>query len=268
MGLEVVLNLLRERIGLAPEALGNNVVAAALETRRRALDLPDLAATTRRVQQDAEEFAALVDDVVVPETWFFRGGALFDELAARAGQHIRNGRVFRALSAPCSSGEEPYSLAIALHQAGLPKSSWSIDGIDLSRRALDRANRAIYASLSFRQTAPALRQKYFRQVSDGWELQAPMLGSVRFQQGNVITPWFMADEKAYDLVLCRNLVIYLLPAARRLLLDALARLVASGGLLCVGYAEPLSLTDDRFRPVGPGEFFMYQRQPVATGGKP
>src|SRR5262249_53779893 len=132
MNLAPILDLLRARTGLDPAALGPHAVASAVAGRLAELGL-EAGAYAGRLAGDPAEFGGLVDAVVVPETWFFRGGELFGRLAglARFETARRPGATFRALSLPCSTGEEPYSLAIALAEAGVPPPRYWIDGIDL-----------------------------------------------------------------------------------------------------------------------------------------
>lgn len=253
MNLGPVADLLARRIGLDPASLGAAALPAAVAEGMRALGLTDPVAYAGALADRPEAFDALADRLVVAETWFFRGGGLFAELARQvAGWQPapQAGRPFRALSLPCSSGEEPYSLAIALLEAGVPPERWTVDGIDLSPRLIEAARRGEYREFSFRQTDPALRERYFRPVGDRWELSARVRGLVRFRVGNLLGSALAADVSGpYDLVLCRNLLIYLTPAARRQALDALQRLLTRGGLLAVGHAEPQALAGGPFRRV-------------------
>lgn len=260
-----VLKLLSERAGLDPASLGSAAVRSAVSVRLRACGLePD--AYAARLAADPAEFLALLDEVVVPETWFFRGGTLFYHLA----EQIRLARraPFRALSLPCSTGEEPYSLAIALQEIGLPLTSCVIDGVDVSPRNVAAAQEGIYAELSFRQTDPSIRARHFRPVEGGWQIAESLRQGVRFAVGNVLDPGLLLLEHSYDLVFCRNLFIYLTPVARQQALATLARLVTPGGLLSLGHAEPLDPEDARFRRTGPEGLFLYRRTAVrASGGR-
>jgi chemotaxis protein methyltransferase WspC len=257
MNLEAVLRLLRERIGLNPDSVGP-AVGAAVAGRMRAVGVTDPAAYARLAEQPGE-FQALAEDVAVPETWFFRGGGVFAHLAQRfANQPRPPGRPFRALSVPCSTGDEPYSLAIALAEAGAPAGAWVLDGVDLSARCLEQARRGRYSEAAFRQTDPELRRRYFRPADGGWELVPGLRQTVRFRQGNLLDPIFLSSEAPYDLIFCRNLFIYLHPEARRRCLATLERLLAADGLLVVGAAEPLPV-DAPFRRVGPDGAFLYQK---------
>jgi chemotaxis protein methyltransferase WspC len=262
MNVDLIRELLQTRLGVDAHALGPAVLHAALNARLAALGLSDLAAYADRVAGSAEELACLADEVVVPETWFFRGGAVF----AFVAEHVRAapGRPFHILSAPCSSGEEPYSLAIALAEAGVPREAWSLEAIDLSRRSLDRARRGFYREAAFRETPPEVRRKYFRPALGGWEIDPALRAAVRFRQGNLIDPLVLAGEGPFDLIFCRNLLIYLHAAARAQVLANLGRLLAPGGLLCAGHAEPLGLLDRRYRPVGPPAYFLFRREEASA----
>jgi chemotaxis protein methyltransferase WspC len=265
MILTPVIELLRERVGLSPEALGTTLLAGVVEARMRALGLASPADYAARLTADPPEFQALAADLTVPETWFFRGGELFDFLARHVAGSVRTrpaGQRYRVLSVPCSTGEEPYSLALALMEAGVAPTSWQIDAVDLSPRHVERAGRGVFGEFSFRQTAPDLRQRYFRRVAGGWELDSALRELVRFRQGNLLTPLFLAGEGPFDLIFCRNLFIYLHATARRRALETLDRLLTAEGLLCMGHAEPLDIREPRFVRTGPQGLFLYQRRAV------
>jgi chemotaxis protein methyltransferase WspC len=267
MNLTRIADLLARRIGLDPAALGPSVLPAAVTDALRALGLTDPDAYADRLAERPDEFAALAERLVVPETWFFRGAGLFGELARAVATWP--GRPFRALSLPCSTGEEPYSLAIALLEAGLDPKGWVIDALDLSGRLLEAARRGVYREFSFRQTDPALRARYFCPVAGGWELAPSLRGLVRFAVGNVLDPALPATGRLYDLVLCRNLLIYLTPSARQQAVATLERLVTPGGLLAVGHAEPQILHGRSFRRVGGEPHFLFRYEPAcpAAGRK-
>jgi chemotaxis protein methyltransferase WspC len=265
MNLTPVTDLLKEEIGISPESLGATALAGAVEARMRTLGLTAPAAYAARLSGDLEEFQTLVADLTVPETWFFRGGDLFTFLArhiAKETERRNDGKRYRILSVPCSTGEEPYSLAIALVEAGVPQASYTIEAVDLSTRQIERAELGRYGEFSFRQTEPALRLRYFQEHNGGWEPAPAIRSAVRFRQGNLFASSFLAREAAFDLVLCRNLFIYLHAAARQRALAKIDRLLARDGLLCMGHAEPLEFLDPRFMQFGPEAYFVYSRRPA------
>jgi chemotaxis protein methyltransferase WspC len=263
MNVRAVAEQLQRRIGVDPSSLGSNVLVNIVANRMRALGLTDPQRYAAHVQDSAAEFAALIDDVVVSETWFFRGGKVFSFLAEQARCAILSApptSTFRILSAPCSTGEEPYSMVIALIEAGVPRERWAVESVDLSARSLARARQGIYRESSFRETPAQLRRKYFHKSDGSWEFDPSLRELVRFRQGNLLDPELLGGEGLFDLIFCRNVLIYLHAEARTCVLANLDRLLAPRGLLCMGHAEPLSLLDPRFQVTGPHDYFLFQRR--------
>jgi chemotaxis protein methyltransferase WspC len=267
MTIALVTDFLRQRIGLDPETLGPSTVVRAVRTRMEALGLAEAAAYAARLANDPHEYQLLLDEVTVPETWFFRGGDLFSYLARLIAQAVRLQRLeeqYRVLSIPCSSGEEPYSLAIALEEAGVPPGACSIWGVDINARLIERARQGRFGDLSFRQTTPEVRQRYFRVSGSDWVLTEEIRKRVHFQLGNLLDRFFLAGEGRFDLIFCRNLLIYLDSASRRRAVDTLKRLLAGEGFLCMGHAEPLAFADPRFQRTGPNAYFLYRARGEAV----
>lgn len=262
MNVREVAELLQKRIGVDPLSLGSNLLSNIVAKRMRALGLTDLKSYVAHIQDSAEELSALIEDVVVPETWFFRGGKVFAFLADHVRQALLSAppaATFRILSAPCSSGEEPYSMVIALIEAGIPRERWTVEGIDVSAGGLARARQGVYRESSFRETPDLPRGKYFHERHGGWELDPDLRCLVHFQRGNLLDPELVAGAAPFDLIFCRNVLIYLHAGARRSVLANLARLLAPQGLLCMGHAEPLNLLDPHFQTTGPPAYFLFQR---------
>jgi chemotaxis protein methyltransferase WspC len=268
----VIETVVRERLGLDPAALGANAVERAVRGRMAARGLADPALYAARLLTEQAERDALACDLAVSETWFFRGSrALFDRLAAFVAERaaLRTpGNAIRVLSVPCGTGEEPYSLAIALHERLLSATDVTIDAVDLSTRALAKAAAAQYGSFAFREPGADIRPAYFRPLEDRWELFRYLRDAVHFRPGNLTDPTFLADERRYDLVLCRNLFIYLTPDARLRAIANIDRLLAFDGLLCVTPGEADRLPPGRFVPEGPTEFGLYRRAGVTTVAAP
>ncbi|MES1213022.1 MAG: CheR family methyltransferase [Singulisphaera sp.] len=270
MSLAVITELLRQRIGLDPDSLGPTVLSTVVFARQRAVAIKDISLYAARLQNSPAELEALVNDLVVAETWFFRGGELFNYLAAHIRETVAQRsfeRPFRILSAPCSTGEEPYSMAIALIEAQVLREAWQIDGCDISQRHLDRATRGRYSAFSFRQMPPQLRDNYFHAQEGGWQIDESIRTTVRFCCGNLIAPDFLSGEPPYHLIFCRNLLIYLHDSARRQVIESILARLAPGGLVAMGHAEPLSAIDERFCHVGPDGLFLFSRRSAAPASE-
>ncbi len=244
MNLEPFHRILNKAIGLSPESLGRTGVTHALSARMRATGCNE-DSYLKLLRGSEIEQAELVEEIVVPETWFFRDGKPFDFLFETAFNN-REGE-FRVLSAPCSTGEEPYSIAMTLLGAGLEPSRFRVDGVDISRRALDKARNGIFTENSFRNDLPTYAQSYFRVCSEGRELVETVRKSVNFYCGNIVEGCLPSGK--YDVIFCRNLLIYLEDKHKSSLAKQLSDRLKDGGLLFVGHAEILPVFNDWFTPV-------------------
>jgi chemotaxis protein methyltransferase WspC len=250
-----IADLLEERIGLDVASLGNATLRAAVDERMCALQIAEASAYANCLAAQTDEFEWLVNRLLVPETWFFRGGELFQFLASEIAGRIG---VQRILCLPCSTGEEPYSLAIVLQDAAVPRERWRIDGVDLSRRCIEAATRGIYREFSFRQTPPELRARYFRPAGPEWSLDSSIQDVVQFHVGNLVDPTLLGGA-TFDVILCRNLLIYLTTQARLKAITNLERLLSPDGILGVGHAEPQILASRGYQRFGPDPCFLYRR---------
>lgn len=257
-----VEDLLSARIGFDIHTVGTQAVRTVI---RRCMDeagFSDPSDYASKLSNDSETWNCLVDRVVVPETWFFRDVAPFELVADFARAHVRraSGRVLRVLSCPCSSGEEPYSLVMAMLHAGIPAGSFAVDGVDLSRHLLESARAGRYGVRSFRTASPWYRSAYFDSEADGsWRLRHSVLSLVRFSQGNLIEPDFRENKEQYDVVFCRNLLIYFHPGARLQAIAAVSQLLAPDGALMLGHAEAAFAREQGFTPIGPAAAFAFHK---------
>ncbi len=232
--------LLRHKIGLDANSIGSRTIQRAVEQRQIACGLPDRAAYLHYLQTVAKELEELIETVVVPETSFFRDTEPFVYLSQYVtSQWLKaNFTILRVLSVPCSTGEEPYSIAMTLLDSGLNPNQFCIDAVDISKRALLKAKQGIYSKRSFRggDDRAGVKQRYFEPIADSYQVRPFVRDTVKFLQGNLLNPGFLAGGK-YQIIFCRNLLIYLDGAARNRGMQALDRALAPGGLFFVGAAE-------------------------------
>jgi chemotaxis protein methyltransferase WspC len=258
--------LLSRRIGLNRSSIGRSL-ELAIEARMAASGATDRAAFADRLERDSEELQALVEQIVVPETWFFRDEQPFRFLArwvASEASRSGSGRVFRVLSIPCSTGEEPYSIAITLLDRGLPAASFSIDAVDVSRCSLARAREGRYGRKSFRATDLGFRARHLSADGDQYRVSDAIRERVRFLEGNLVDASLLVQAAPYDVIFCRNILIYLDRPARDAALAALDRLLVDGGILIAGHADGIDTQDGRFRTLSEPGAFAYQRAPRET----
>jgi len=152
----------------------------------------------------------------------------------------------RLLSAPCSTGEEPYSLVMALLDAGLPARRIRVDAIDISERALERARHGVYAKNAFRGVDLGFRERHFEITGEGARISDVVRDCVHFQQGNLLDTGLLAAAPVYGVIYSRNLLIYFDPPAQRRAAQALRRMLSPAGWLFVGPSEPPLLTAHGF----------------------
>ncbi|MGO9599883.1 MAG: CheR family methyltransferase [Isosphaeraceae bacterium] len=264
-------SLLSDRIGLNCSAVGSNMILRAVQLRMNERSLGSPEAYLTLLASSETELQSLIEEVVIPESWFFR-----DEMPFRLVQeYAHTGWVtnptrppLRILSIPCAGGEEPYSLVIALDEIGLADKRYLVDAVDISKQRLDLAHRGIFRNNAFRGSDPRLRDRYFRKCALGFELDASLRDGVRFIQGSILDPGLLQGTPPYHVVFCRNLLIYLNEASQAQVLVVLDRLLAEDGLLVVGHADRLNAPDSepRFTPIGARGSFAYRR--AKTAGSP
>ncbi len=265
MVLSAIATLVSETISLDPEIIGSIRMARAVETRRVDCKLPDIKSYWIRLQTSAEELEELIELLIVPETWFFRDGKPFDYLTTYVtSERLRSPSLkpLQLLSIPCSTGEEPYSMAIALLEAGLYSKQFAIDALDISHRSIAKAKRGVYTKNSFRGDPWTNIQRYFQETPGGYELSQSVRTLVNFQQGNVLT-FLEGQSKRYDIIFCRNLLIYLKSEACEQILEAIDRLLIPGGLLFLGSSETGKMVAPNYEYIRQPFTFAYRKQDLA-----
>lgn len=241
--------LLAERLGLAAEAVGKRTIDHAVARRMAECGLARPEAYLARVMEDAEEWDALLERVVVPETWFFRNAPAFQFLSRFAASEWlpanKTGKL-RVLSIPCSTGEEPYSIAMCLLHAGIPADRFQIDAVDVSGAAIARACQGDYATGAFRKEGIEFRERFFEADGNRFRIRDAVRRQVRFLRGNILDRNLLSGESGYHVIFCRNLLIYLTPLAQRAVIRFLERRLRADGLLFLGHAEQEMLRHSDF----------------------
>lgn len=259
------------------------LLVARLARRLRELRLDSFSAYYRRITREGDEAerVRMIDLIATNETRFFREPQQFDFLeqrlipawCAEADAGLRP-RALRVWSAACSSGEEPFSVAMAL-LARLSAWQLGILATDLSTRALERARKAVWPIEKSREI-PERHLKAFMLRGVGanqgtMKAGKQLLGLVRFARLNLHDDAFVVGGP-FDLILCRNVLIYFSREGRQRVVRRLLGQLAPDGYLFLGHAETLHGFDDGLHPCGPS---IYRWQPgkagrgaAATGGRP
>lgn len=270
MSFEKIKILLQDNIGLHTGSIGDSSIERAIKLRMEALEIRDGDCYLSRLISDQEEMDELVEEVVVPETWFFRNSVPFDSMVKcvqSMGGKVGSGdsRV-RILSLPCSTGEEPYSIAIKLLKSGLPEDWFQIDAVDISKRALRKARRAIYGKHSFRETGGVPETGYFTSTRSGHQVLPHVKKHVNFLEGNILKDSIAPESEYYDIIFCRNLLIYFDRPTQKKALEKLDSMLKKNGILFVGHAETTDANKDLFTRLNLPNSFAYKKNAMTEPG--
>jgi chemotaxis protein methyltransferase CheR len=269
--LKLLTDLIEERFGLAFQGIRLEILESKLRPRLRELHLTTVRDYYQylRFHPDREgELARLPAMVTNNETYFFRETHQFDLLVSHVIPERRaalRGRPLRVLSAGCSSGEEPYSLSIALHNAGLALAgvSWEIDACDLNVERIARAQDALYPESSLRACDADARRKYFVAEPGGFRLRDKYRANVRLFPTNLLAPNGALGWSVYDVILCRNMLIYVSEDAFSRVIGLFARSLLPGGYLLLGHSESLLDRKTAFAPAMVNGAVVYRKQEAA-----
>lgn len=263
--------LLKEAMGLHAASIGSASVERAVRVRLAACGAPTIDDYWHRLKGSRGELQELIEVVVVPETWFSRDREAFAELTRVAREEWRPSRpaaVRRLLSVPCSTGEEPYSMAMAMLDADFSPDRFLIDAVDISERSLAQARHGVYGKNSFRGSDLAFRDRYFEPVDEGHRVNDIVRRAVRFQRGNVLADDFLSGVEPYDAIFCRNLLIYFDEPTQDRTIATLCRVLADKGLLFVGPAEASTLLDHDLTSAKVPLAFAFRRMPPRVASQP
>jgi len=212
-----------------------------------------------------EELVEVIDTLTTNETYFFREEAQLraftDEIAPEIAAGKERGRPFRIWSAGCSTGEEPYTIAMLLMEKGYDsRFEIEITGSDINQKVLTSARRGIYKRGSFRTTDEAFLRKYFKEDAPGtFKIADEVKKYVSFSYLNLFDPYKLSFLKEFDVIFCRNVIIYFDIGSKKKLIDTFYSKLAPGGYLLLGHAESLMNISTAFELVHLKNDMVYQR---------
>lgn len=264
--LESFRDAVAARLGLQFDDGKLDLLADVLAQRLEALGDPPLEAYLARFAagRDAGELRALAERLTVGETYFFRNRndlEAFAQVVLPARMRARDGeRRLELLSAGCSSGEEPYTLAMIVRGLGA-LAGWDVRvrGIDVNPAAIARARAARYGEWSLRQTSPEARARFFREERRGVQVVDEVRALVELEERNLLDddPDFWRPGR-FDVVFYRNVTMYFSPEITRRIVARIARSLAPGGFLFVGHAESLRGVSSAFHLRHTHDTFYYE----------
>jgi chemotaxis protein methyltransferase CheR len=264
---EFLRKLLKERSGLDLSADKQYLVESRLVPLARRVGLAGIPELVVKMKSGAEVVTTeVVEAMTTNETFFFRDKIPFDHLKetvlptlmqARAGR-----RSLRIWSAACSTGQEPYSIAMCLKENAQALSGWRIEIVatDLSQEVLEKAKAGIYSQFEVQRGLPIqMLVKYFTQTGELWQINADIRSMVQHRQLNLLQDFSQLGK--FDVIFCRNVLIYFDQETKAAIFERLARVIEPDGMLMLGAAESVVGITDAFRPY-PDRRGLYQPNPA------
>ena len=262
-----ICDLLYRQTGILVPGNRRAFVERRVLERLRATGLTALPAYLARLRADADgEVQHFVNAFTVNETYFNREEHQLHCLTASLMAAVIAGRKrsdpIRIWSMPCATGEEPYSVALWLLEHWPAVDDWEIEivGSDIDTRALAAAEAGRYGARALGRLPPALVSRYFiREGELSWRILPELRGSVRFSRRNLVDGAGMAQEGRFDIVFCRNVLIYFDDESRKIAAANLFAALRPRGFLCLGHTESMARIPSRFIPRRFPDAIVYQR---------
>ena len=213
-----------------------------------------------------EELKQLCNSITTNETSFFRDPTQLDAFKKGALPMVLekkppHNKTLRIWSAGCSSGEEPYTLAIMLVEEGLLMKGWRVELLasDISERVLNAARKAIYPEYAIRNTPAPILNKYFTKKSDGYHVNSDIKRMVRFLNINLFDANQVRAALTADIIFCRNVIIYFDDDSKRKVMGHFHDRLEDDGILVLGFSETLINLTRAFKPKGINRCVVYEK---------
>ncbi|MBN2404543.1 MAG: protein-glutamate O-methyltransferase CheR, partial [Coriobacteriia bacterium] len=260
-------DFIHQQSGIFLEESKLDSLRISLVTRATRLDFSTFDAYYALLVRDHKEFNELMNLVTINETSFFRFPQQFDALKNRVLPEImsakpENNKNFRVWSAGCSTGEEPYSVAMTLLDAGIDGLGWKsqVLGTDVSTRALAVGQKGVYGKRAMINVPKETVARHFETVPDGHRVSERARKLVDFGYHNLIKePYPLSLMGNWDVIFCRNVTIYFRLDSTRRVVSNYYNSLNEGGYLFIGHSETLTSISDQFEPVEVGGVFLYRK---------
>jgi len=268
-------SFIEENIGINSDTLGSDIIPKAVRFRMHNCGIDEVDEYFMFLKDSPQEWQSLIEKVVIPETWFFRNNPSFSFLNRYTQEKLNilkcPGKI-KILCIPCSTGEEAYSIAFTLMEAGCDENRVAIDAIDVSEQVLKKARQGIYSMDAFRDKDRTFDscKHYFEPVERGdksnyrsLSQNVKVLNSVKklinFKQGNIFDENSLSKKQDYDIIFCRNLLIYMNARMKKRAIKNLNRWAKKNALMFMGHAEQNFFIDKGFIPVREPKVFACKK---------
>ena len=258
---------LYKKTGLYVEEKNFEYLKVKLDSRFKETHILSLRKYLELLKTDKREIQALIDELTINETYFMREidsiDIYFDKVL---NNHYKDFGKIKIVSAACSSGEEPYSIAILINEKyPYLKGKVEIKAFDIDSRVIKRAKKGIYRSFSLRAVDKVLVERYFEKKDGEYQLKDQIMGMVEFYNMNIFDPQVLNIMRASNLILSRNVLIYFGMEYKRKALDLFYDSLQNDGYLILGKSESIFNVNDKFEMVHYPNVILYRKE-VKNGG--
>ncbi len=262
-----IVRYLFKEFGLMPESLGRKVIENSILNSMKQHSISDSNVLLAKLISGAIDKQTIIEEITVPETWFFRDYETFIFLKENINKRLSEKYNYKMsiLSAPCATGEEAYSIAMQLLEVGLNSDSFSITALDISEKSLQLAKEGVYSKSSFRVELDFLK-KYFYEDNGKLAITDKIKKLVQFKCENLISNDFLNSSDYFDYIFCKNVLIYLNESARQKVLFNLDKKLKKDGIIFSGHSEFMIFHNYGFQPINhTGAYaFVKKKQVVAV----
>jgi chemotaxis protein methyltransferase CheR len=259
--------LIEERTGIHFDASRERFFSTRVREHLQARGYSRGSELHRAIRKSNVEYEALLERLLTQETSFFRYPAVYDAFEKRALPELhtkkfwKNPRTLRVWSAGCSTGEEPYSIAITIMDSLSLAEAWDVEilATDIGRQALKQAERGVYSGRSLTGASEKQLATHFSAVDGGYQVKNRIRKMVNFVQMNLASPVYVGKM---DLIFCMNVLIYFSEERRRTVVQRFYDALEPGGYLFLGHSESISKMPVKFQAIVLGDCILY-RKPTA-----
>jgi chemotaxis protein methyltransferase CheR len=252
---DFLARLLKERSGLVITPDKSYLLESRLTPLARQRNLKSIEDIVARLRGRDEPLARDVTEAMTTnESFFFRDNKPFEQFRAAVLPQVMQERAarksFRIWSAACSSGQEAYTLAMILKEETAKLAGWHVEiiGTDISVEMLEKAKAGLYSQFEVQRGLPIqMLVKYFKKKDESWQIDAALRAMVQFKEWNLLHD--LRSLGHFDIVFCRNVLIYFDQPTKTKVLDSIAKVMPDDGILYLGGAETVLGISDRFKPM-------------------
>lgn len=268
-------DLIQAYAGLRMEEAKLMALLPRLNPVMQALSCPSLSALGDLLMREmafggGKAWEAVIPLVTINETYFFREMHQLEifrtHLVPELMRRNTHKRHLKILSAPCSTGAEPYTIAMLLEQGPASLAGWRVDihGVDIDGPVVEQAKEGLYPKSAFRSTDSGQLERCFKQEGDRYRIIDRIRNAVTFRQGNLLEMAKWHGFRDFDVILCRNLLIYFDQPTQKRLVDIFYQAMNPGGYLLLGHSESLLTLGTRFLPDPTHRAMVYYRPEQET----